>query len=72
MPPGLRPDHDSTSAKCCGPSDVDKMQGHPLPGRRLHGNLPRGASVLQSGRTSPAPLPKAGQIAPNMQADVGR
>jgi len=29
-------------------------------------------SVLQKGRTKPAPLPCAGQIAPKMQADLAR
>lgn len=30
------------------------------------------ASVLQNGRTSPAPFPSAGQIAPQMSVDVVR
>jgi hypothetical protein len=66
VPPGLIHDHHSMGAKCHGSGDFDKMQVHPLPGRRSHSDLPRRASVLQNGRTSPAPLPSAGQIAPKM------
>jgi len=66
MPPGLIHEHDGMGAKRHGSGDFSKMQVHPLPRRRSHSDLPRGASVLQSGRTSPAPLPGVGQIAPKM------
>lgn len=72
MPPGLIHEHYGMGAKRDSSSDFGQMQVHPLPGRRLHGNLPRGASVLQSGRTSPAALPSAGQIAPKMYVDMVR
>jgi len=72
MPPGLIHDHHSMGARRHGSGDFDKMQVHPLPDRRSHSDLPRGASVLHTGRTSPAPLPSVGQIAPKMWADMVR
>ena len=66
VPPGLIHEEYGMDTQRDGSSDFGKMQVHPLPGRRSHSDLPRGASVLQNGRTSPAPLPRAGQIAPKM------
>ena len=66
VPPGLIHEEYGMGTQRDGSSDFGKMQVHPLPGRRSHSDLPRGASVLQNGRTSPAPLPRAGQIAPKM------
>ena len=66
MPPGLIHEQDGMGTGRHGLSDFCKMQVHPLPGRRSHSDRPRGASVLHTGRTSPAPLPGAGQIAPKM------
>jgi hypothetical protein len=66
MPPGLIHEQDGMGIQRDGSGDFSKMQVHPLPGRRSHSDLPRGASVLQNGMTSPAPLPRAGQIAPKM------
>jgi len=66
MPPGLIHEHDGMATKRHSSSYFSKMQVYPLPGRRSQSDLPRGASVLHTGRTSPAPLPNAGQIAPKM------
>ena len=64
MPAGTVECDDGMGAESHLGTDLGQVQVHPLPGRRLHGNLPKGAAMLTPGSTRAAPTPRAGQTAP--------